>query len=129
MGSYGGKCAMLLKCREKRKDSIMRHLNTILSGAAILLFMSPAAAQNAPATFRADPSVYKLLYEEPEHSRDFRDMGQGRARQAALTPDPIGCPCSRRLYPPALRARRYDERHHQQGWLYHGGANYVVAHC
>jgi hypothetical protein len=26
--------------------------------------MSPAAAQNAPATFRADPSVYKLLYED-----------------------------------------------------------------
>ena len=55
---------MVLKMREKRKDSIMRHLTTILSGAAILLCMSPAAAQNAPATFRADPSVYKLLYED-----------------------------------------------------------------
>ena len=55
---------MVLKMREKRKDSIMPHLTTILSGAAALLCMSPAAAQNAPATFRADPSVYKLLYED-----------------------------------------------------------------
>jgi hypothetical protein len=42
----------------------MPHLTTILLGAAVLLFISPAAAQNAPATFRADPSVYKLLYED-----------------------------------------------------------------
>jgi hypothetical protein len=42
----------------------MPHLTKILSGAAILLCVSPAAAQNAPATFRADPSVYKLLYED-----------------------------------------------------------------
>ena len=55
---------MVLKMREKRKDSIMPHLTTILLGAAVLLFISPAAAQNAPATFRADPSVYKLLYED-----------------------------------------------------------------
>jgi hypothetical protein len=55
---------MVLKMREKRKDSIMPHLTTILSGAAVLLCMSPAAAQNAPATFRGDPSVYKLLYED-----------------------------------------------------------------
>ena len=42
----------------------MPHLTTILLGAAMLLCMSPAAAQNAPPTFRADPSVYKLLYED-----------------------------------------------------------------
>ena len=42
----------------------MPHLTTILLGAAVLLFISPAAAQNAPATFRADPSVYKLIYED-----------------------------------------------------------------
>jgi hypothetical protein len=39
---------MMLKMREKRKDSIMPHLTTILSGATVLLCMSPAAAQNAP---------------------------------------------------------------------------------
>jgi hypothetical protein len=55
---------MVLKMREKRKDSIMPHLTTILSGAAVLLCMSPAAAQIAPPTFRGDPSVYKLLYED-----------------------------------------------------------------
>ena len=42
----------------------MPHLTTILLGTAVLLCMSPAAAQNAPPTFRADPSVYKLLYED-----------------------------------------------------------------
>ena len=55
---------MMIKMRETRKDSIMPHLTTILLGTAVLLCMSPAAAQNAPPTFRADPSVYKLLYED-----------------------------------------------------------------
>ena len=54
----------MIKMRETRKDSIMPHLTTILSGRAVLVCMSPAAAQNAPPTFRADPSVYKLLYED-----------------------------------------------------------------
>jgi hypothetical protein len=113
--------------REKRKDSIMPHLTTILLGAAVILFISPAAAQNAPATFRADPSVYKLLYED----QNIRVISATWAKGVhdKLHSHPIPSVAYARLYPPALRARRHDERHHQQGWLGHGGTHYALAHC
>jgi quercetin dioxygenase-like cupin family protein len=48
-----------------RKEHTMHRCSTIALGATALLFTvsSAALAQNSPPTYQADPSVYKVIYE------------------------------------------------------------------
>ena len=41
-----------------------RHAIIALSGTALVCWASAAAAQNAPPTYQADPSVYKIIFED-----------------------------------------------------------------
>jgi quercetin dioxygenase-like cupin family protein len=42
-----------------------RRVTIILSTIALLSTVSATAAQNAPPTYQADPSVYKVIFEDP----------------------------------------------------------------
>lgn len=43
---------------------MLRRCTMLVSGAATILMVSAAAAQNAAPSYQADPDVYKVVFED-----------------------------------------------------------------
>ena len=98
----------------------------VLGTIAMLSVTSFALAQSAPPTYRADPSIYKVIFEDQNFRVIEATWKNGEHDKGHSHPVASVAYGLTDCHAPA-RAGRQDARHHQQGRNGAGGAFDAIA--